>query len=144
LAVILLVVVPCQAAEIPVKVVAITDGDTVGVIDAENRYFKVRLVGIDAPEKKQPFSAKSKEALSAKVFEKYVVLDDRYGRTLGVLLVDGKSVNQELVAEGWAWQYVNFDKTAELREAQESARKAKLGLWADREPVAPLEFRKKK
>jgi endonuclease YncB( thermonuclease family) len=134
-----------QAAEIPVRVIQITDGDTVGVIDSENRSFKVRLSGIDAPEKKQAFSDKSKQALSAKVFEKDIVLEttskDRYGRTLAVLKLDGRNINRELVAEGWAWQYLKYDQSKELREAEASARQKRLGLWADPMPVAPWEFR---
>ena len=134
------------AAEIPVKVVQITDGDTVGVIDAEKNYFKVRLSGIDAPERKQAFSDKSKEALAAKVFDKNIILDesgkDRYGRTLGVLLVDGRNINREMVAEGWAWQFVRYDQSVELRTAEDAAKQKRLGLWADPAPIAPWDYRK--
>lgn len=137
-----------QAAEIPVKIIQITDGDTVGMIDAEKRYFKVRLSGIDSPERKQAFSDKAKEALSAKVFEKDIVLDesgkDRYGRVLGVLKLEGRNINREMVAEGWAWQFVRYDKSVELRDAEADARAKKLGLWADAMPVAPREYRAKK
>jgi endonuclease YncB( thermonuclease family) len=131
---------------LPVKVVSITDGDTVGVINADKRYFKVRLEGIDAPEQKQAFGTKSKEALAAKVHERDIILDehgkDWYGRTLGVLKVDGRDINREMVAEGWAWQFVQYDKSAALRDAQANAKRERLGLWADAQPVAPWEFRK--
>lgn len=134
------------ATDISVKVVQITDGDTVGVIDAEKNYFKVRLSGIDAPERKQAFSDKSKEALAGKVFEKELILKesgkDRYGRTLGVLLLDGRNINREMVAEGWAWQFVRYDKSAELRTAEDSAKQKRIGLWADPAPIAPWDYRK--
>ena len=126
--------------------VQITDGDTVGVIDAKKNYFKVRLSGIDSPERKQAFSDKSKEALAAKVFDKNIILDesgkDRYGRTLGVLLLNGRNINREMVAEGWAWQFVRYDKSAELRAAEDSAKQKRIGLWADPAPVAPWDYRK--
>lgn len=126
----------------------ITDGDTVGVIDGEKRYFKVRLSGIDSPAKKQAFHEKSKQALADKVFEKDVSLveagKDRYGRVLGTLKIGGRNINCELVAEGWAWQLLKYDKAVELEKAEASARKSKAGLWADATPVVPWEFRAKK
>lgn len=137
---------PTLSAEYPVKVVAITDGDTIGVIDAEKRYFKVRLAGIDAPERKQAFSEKNKEALAAKIFEKVVILDDRgkdrYCRTLGVIKLDRRNINGEMVAECWAWQFVRYDKSAELRTAGSYARRNRLGLWNDKAPIAPCDYRK--
>jgi micrococcal nuclease len=132
-----------------VRIVGVTDGDTVRVLDSEKHEIKIRLSGIDAPEKKQAFSEKSKQALSEKVFGKVVTLEDkgkdRYGRTLGVLIVDGRNVNQEMVAEGWAHWYEKYaPKDTKLRDAEAAARKGKLGLWADAMPVPPWEFRKAK
>jgi micrococcal nuclease len=140
--------VHAHAAEIAVKVVAITDGDTVGVIDAEKSYFKVRLHGIDSPEKKQAYHEKATQALSGKVFQKDVVLDergkDRYGRVIAVLKLDGRNINRELVEEGFAWQWDKYDKLGEFTEAHASAKEKKAGLWQDAVPVAPWEFRAKK
>ena len=85
--------------------------------------------------------------MSAKVFGKKVTLEshgkDSYGRTLGTLRIDKRNINREMVAEGWAWQYVQYDKSDDLRKAQERAKKMKLGLWAEGEPVAPWEFRRR-
>ena len=86
--------------------------------------------------------------MSDKVFGKKVTLEgqgeDDYGRTLGTLKLDGRNINREVVAEGWAWQYVHFDKSVELRTAQERAKKMKLGLWVDDAPIVPWEYRRAK
>jgi micrococcal nuclease len=74
------------AAEIPVKVVRITDGDTTGVIDADKNYFKVRLSSIDAPESGQAFSTKSKEALAAKFFDREILLEEQARIGMGARL----------------------------------------------------------
>ena len=137
---------PAWAADLEVKVVGISDGDTVLALDEKKNEIKVRLAGIDAPEFRQAFGTKSKEALSAKVFGKRVTLEshgeDDFGRTLGKLKIDDRNINLEMVAEGWAWQYVHFDKSVELRTAQERAKKMKLGLWADDAPLAPWDYRR--
>ena len=129
------------------KVVHIADGDTITVLDSSNQQHKVRLWGIDAPERKQPFGTKAKEALGARIHEKQVTVEthgtDKYGRTLGTVFVDGRNVNQEMVSEGMAWWYEQFSKHAkELAEAQENARSAGRGLWADKGPVPPWEWRR--
>ena len=127
------------------KVVGVTDGDTLRIFDGETAT-KVRLAGIDAPETKQPYSAKAKEALSEKVFGKEVEVrpegKDKYGRTIGVIRLGERNINAELVREGWAWQYRQYDKSKELADAEAEARKAKRGLWADNDPMPPWEWRK--
>jgi micrococcal nuclease len=98
---------PACAADLSVKVVGISDGDTVRVIDDKKKEFKVRLSGIDAPEFGQVFGTESNEALSEKLLGKKVTLkshgEDDYGRTLGTLMLDKRNISQEMVAEGWAW-----------------------------------------
>lgn len=147
-AAITLVALAGQALAIEVKVVAITDGDTVKVLTPEKKEIKVRLAGIDAPEKKQAFSEKSKQALSEKVFGKTVDLKeegkDRYGRTIGTLTLEGRNINREMVAEGWAWWFEKYaPRDTVLRDAEAAARKQKMGLWAEPMPIPPWEFRKK-
>lgn len=104
---------PSVAADLSVKVVGISDGDTVRVVDDKKNEIKVRLAGIDAPEFSQDFGTKSKEVLSEKVFGKKVTLEshgeDDYGRTIGTLKIGDRNINREMVAEGWAWQYVQYD-----------------------------------
>lgn len=144
-----LIAMASQSLADEVKVIAITDGDTVRVIDSGKGEIRVRLDGIDAPERKQPFSDKSKQALSEKVFGKTVELEDkgkdRYGRTIGILMVDGRNINREMVAEGWAWWYRKYAPgNTELEQAETAAREKRLGLWADPMPVPPWDFRAKK
>ena len=129
------------------KVVAVHDGDTLTVLTAEKREEKIRLEGIDAPELKQAFGAKAKARLAALVFGKPVVIHatgkDRYQRTLGRVIVNGKDINLQMVKDGFAWHYAAYSKDAALRKAQTEAQAAKRGLWSDASPVPPWEFRKR-
>lgn len=136
------------AHELRGQVVAITDGDTLKVLDTEKHQHTVRLAGIDAPEKRQPFGEKAKAALAAKVARRTVRVvwrtHDRYRRILGDVYVTHEGehwVNRELVAAGMAWQYRRFDKRPELAAAEQAARKARRGLWSDPHPVAPWDWR---
>src|SRR5437899_1550933 len=114
-----------STAELKGKVVGVHDGDTITVLVGKKQV-KVRLAAIDAPESGQDYGKKAKQALSAKVFDKVVRVQtggtDRYGRTLGtVWRGDGKperSVNHEMVAEGWAWHYKRYSKSEELADAE--------------------------
>jgi endonuclease YncB( thermonuclease family) len=135
-----------QADELRGKVVSVTDGDTITVLDADNVQHKIRLQGIDAPEKKQAFGTRSKECLAEKVADQDVVVmwkdKDRYGRILGEVMIGKRHINLELVQEGMAWHYTQYSKSKELADAEGAARKAKKGLWADKDPVPPWDFRK--
>jgi endonuclease YncB( thermonuclease family) len=127
------------------KVVGITDGDTITVLDAEKHQHKIRLEGIDAPESGQPFGTQAKKALSDKVFGKEVAIKesgkDKYGRTLGHIYVGKQHVNRELVAEGFAWHYKEYNRDSDLASAENEARAAKRGLWRDDVPTPPWDFR---
>lgn len=129
------------------KVVGVSDGDTLTVLDAAKVQTKIRLNGIDAPESKQDFGARAKEALSSKVFGHEVRLVkrdvDRYGRTVADVYVGERLVNRELVAEGWAWHYVKYaPQDRALADAEASARTKRIGLWTGESPIAPWDFRK--
>jgi len=132
----------------PGNVVGISDGDTITVLQPDKTQLKVRLAEIDCPEKKQPFGAKAKEALSDKIFGKHVDVEwtkkDRYGRVIGKVYLNGRYINQEMVEEGWAWHYTEYSNSQKMADAQAYAKSHKLGLWADKHPVAPWDFRKKK
>lgn len=131
------------------KVVSVTDGDTIKVL-RDKKQIRVRLHGIDCPERKQAFGEMAKEfaaRLVAGKTVKVIVTDtDRYGRTVGkVVLEDGKVLNHELVRAGLAWWYRRYapkDKKLEALEA--AARESKVGLWSDPDPVPPWEFRRGK
>jgi endonuclease YncB( thermonuclease family) len=127
------------------KVVGVHDGDTITGLDDSKTQFKVRLDAIDAPELGQPFGQASKKALSEKVFGKEVVViaktKDRYGRTVGHVMIDGRDVNLEMLEEGMAWHYKKYDRNGRLARAEEEARVAKKGLWTDGDPVPPWDWR---
>ena len=129
------------------KVVGVADGDTVTVLTPAKKQVKVRLDGVDAPEKAQAFGDKSKQFTSQMVFGKQVSVDvketDRYGRSVGVVSVDGKNLNVALVSNGFAWWYREYAKDNEvLMNAESRARRERVGLWADANPVAPWDFRR--
>jgi endonuclease YncB( thermonuclease family) len=152
-AVMLLAVFVCDAlaASLAGRVVGVSDGDTVTVLTAENRQFKIRLSGIDAPEKKQPFGAHAKETLARHLFGQTVVVEwsktDRYGRIVGKVEVDGVDANLEQVREGSAWVYTQYlrelppeDRRLYL-EAERQARAEHRGLWHDAHPEPPWQWR---
>ena len=145
-AVVLVITASLHADEIRGKVVSIADGDTITVLDADKVQHKIRLQGIDAPEKKQAFGTKSKERMSEKVGGEEVVVQwkakDRYGRIIGEVMIGSRHINLEMVQDGMAWHYKQYSKSKELAEAEDLARKEKKGLWVDKEPVPPWEFRK--
>ncbi len=107
---------------------------------------RIRLHGIDCPEKRQAFGNRAKQFTSKLVFGNTVtvqVMDrDRYGRTVGVVLLpDGRSLNHELVRAGLAWMYRRYTNDQSLSDLEEEARVARRGLWADRNPIPPWEWR---
>lgn len=121
------------------------DGDSITALAAGNVQLKVRLEGIDAPELKQPFSQQAKQALSGLVFGKPVSLlvtgKDRYRRTLAVVMAGEVNVNREMVRLGLAWRYEAYSKDEALLAAQNAAKAARRGLWADSFPLPPWEWR---
>ena len=127
------------------KVVGISDGDTIRVLH-DKEEVKIRLEGIDCPESKQAFGTTAKETTSELAFGKTVTVKDkgkdRYGRTLAeIILPDDTSLNWELVRLGFAWWYKKYSKDESLGHLRAEARKAKLGLWADPNPMPPWEWR---
>jgi endonuclease YncB( thermonuclease family) len=133
-------------------VVAIADGDTLSVLDAGNQQHKIRLAGIDAPEKKQPFGQRSKDNLAALTFNKLVTIEwnkrDRYQRIIGKVLVNGQDANLEQLKAGMAWWYHRYaneqaapDRIA-YQEAEQNASEFRLGLWRDPQPIPPWDWRK--
>lgn len=148
----LLLGLSCHAGTIEGRVVAIADGDTITVLDADRVQHRIRLGGIDAPEKRQAFGTRSKQSLSDIVFNKAVTVEtgktDRYGREIGKILVDGMDANLQQVRRGFAWHYKAYEREQSLSDrqlydfAQSEAKAARRGLWLDAEPVAPWDWRK--
>lgn len=133
------------------RVVGVSDGDTITVLDSTNTQHKVRLSGIDAPEKSQPFGQRSKQSLSDLVFGRAVTVEttkrDRYGREVGKVLAGGLDVNLEQVRRGLAWHYKAYEREQPAEDrttysaAEQEAKAARIGLWTDPMPLAPWEFR---
>ncbi|OZA25665.1 MAG: nuclease [Hydrogenophilales bacterium 17-64-11] len=135
------------------RVVGVSDGDTITVLDANHQQHRIRLTGIDAPEKKQEFGNVSKQALSGMVFGKEVSVNfakrDRYGRVLGRVSAPGvQDVNLAQISAGMAWHYKRYagDQPAAERAAYAAAERLAQakgrGLWADKSPTPPWDFRR--
>jgi len=135
-----------RRAELRLKVVGVHDGDSLTGLDDGRIQYKIRLQAIDAPELGQPFGQAAKRALSGKVFGRDVVVipqtTDRFGRTVGRVLVAGRDAALEMLEEGMAWHYEQYDDEERLREAERAARAARKGLWQDRSPEPPWQWRK--
>jgi len=129
------------------KVVGVTDGDTIRVLK-EGSVTKIRLYGIDTPERKQPFGTKSKQRASELCFGKEVRVEpvtiDRYGRIVArIYLPDERELGEVLVSEGLAWWYEDYARgNKKLDSLQTAARIHKRGLWIEKNPIAPWKWRK--
>lgn len=143
----------CLAAELNGRVVHVIDGDTLEVLASNSKTVRVRLSGIDAPEWNQPFGSKAKRHLLERVANRRVVVSwdkiDKYGRTVGKVLVDGEDANLQMIRDGYAWWFRWFSREQtpadrERYEAAESeAKGARRGLWRDADPVAPWDWRRR-
>jgi endonuclease YncB( thermonuclease family) len=142
------------AATLQGKVVNVADGDTLTVLDNQKTQHKIRLQGIDAPEKSQPFGQKSKQALNQLVHSQIVTVEfqkkDKYGRTIGKVILNGHDVCLEQIKQGMAWHYKQYqsEQPKEDREtyaqAEQTARAQAVGLWKDKSPTPPWEFRRQR
>lgn len=128
------------------KVISISDGDTYSVL-VDNKAVRIRMHGIDAPEKGMPFYKVAKNKLSDLCFGKFIRIEkidiDKFGRVVAkAFLDDGTDINLEMIKSGLAWQYKKYSSDKTYAEAEILARQNKLGLWADPSPIAPWEIRK--
>ncbi len=145
---------PILAATLEGVVIGVSDGDTVTVLDSRKQQHKIRLSGIDAPEKSQPFGEESRRSLSDMVFSKFVSIvwekQDRFGRTVGKILINAQDINLEQIRHGMAWHYKAYahEQPMEDREmygdVEMTARKAGQGLWLDPSPIAPWDYRRQR
>lgn len=142
-----------QADTLLGKVINVADGDTITVLDDTHTQHKIRLTGIDAPEKRQAFGNVSKQSLAEQVAGQSVAVEwvkvDKYGRKVGKVLLAGLDCNLVQVKRGLAWHYKQYQREQSPTDQQSyaaaeiEARAAKLGLWRDADPVPPWEFRHK-
>ena len=156
--------ISASAETISGKVIGVADGDTVTVLDANREPHKIRVSGIDAPEKAQPFGQRAKASMSTLVFGKDVDVQwskrDRYQRIVGQVLVADpdcrklqcpKTLDAGLtqITLGLAWWYKKYAKdqppgqAKRYEIAEQEARSRRVGLWADKEPIPPWDWRKK-
>jgi endonuclease YncB( thermonuclease family) len=146
-------------ADFTAKVLRVVDGDTVHVVNKAGKKFKVRLTGIDAPEKNQPYGLASTYKLTELLINKWVLLKskpdngnlysiDRYNRVLAKVILDGRDINLAQVSSGYAWHFKRYQKQqssidSELySQAELYAKKNELGLWGEKNPIAPWKWRK--
>jgi endonuclease YncB( thermonuclease family) len=133
------------------KVIGISDGDSLTLLVDGDQQLKVRLAGIDSPEKKQSFGNAAKKALSDKVFSQNIRLEvrgtDKYGRTLGIVRLGEQDINEFMIEQGFAWHFKKYakdqppDEAALYSEAENVARNNKKGLWVQDDPTPPWEYR---
>jgi micrococcal nuclease len=132
-------------AQLVGKVISVADGDTFTML-VDNKQIKIRLHGIDCPEKAQDFGQVAKKFLSDLVYGKTVTVTemdiDRYGRTIGMVMIGSVNVNEELLKAGLAWHYKKYDNNASWAEMQVNARNERRGLWVKSDAVAPWEWRR--
>ena len=141
-----------NASTLQGKIVHVADGDTITVLDTNNTQHKIRLQGIDAPEKAQAFGQKSKQSLHQLIHNKQVSVEfqkkDKYGRIVGKVLHEGTDVCLEQIKLGMAWHYKQYasEQPKEDREtyaqAELAAKAQSVGLWKDKTPIPPWEFRR--
>lgn len=160
-----LISISANANALQGKVISVSDGDTITVLDSKNEQYKVRVSGIDAPEKKQPFGQRSKEHMGQLVFGKQVDVEwnkrDRYQRIIGKVMVAEPTCRKPdcpkifdaglaQITVGMAWWYRQYAREQlsgdrlRYEEAETEARAMRVGLWADKEPTPPWEWRHRK
>lgn len=130
------------------RIVGVKDGDTVVVLDSLNHQTTLRLAEVDCPEKSQPFGTKAKQFTSDQIYRKeikYIVTDiDRYGRSIAMIYYDdNKYLSAELIKNGLGWHYKRYSVSEELANFENSARLQKIGLWYDKNPIEPWEWRRR-
>jgi len=131
------------------RVVGVVDGDTIDILTTDKQNLRIRLWGIDAPEKSQPFGQAAKHQLSRLAYNctatVEVVDTDRYGRTVGLVHACGSDLNEAMIRTGHAWvyrKYVEPKRASRWIELEQHAKESQKGLWGDSEPpVAPWAWR---
>lgn len=130
------------------KVIGVKDGDTVEVLDDQNKTTILRLAEVDCPEKKQPYGNAAKQFTSNAVYRKsvsYIITNkDRYGRSVAKVYYKSKYLSAEIIKNGMGWQYKKYSRSKELALLEQKARTQKIGLWADPNPMYPADWRKAK
>lgn len=127
--------------------VEVIDGDTISIRDDAGNIHRIRLYGIDAPEKRQSYGIVAELYLAIKISGRTLQVmsdgNDRYGRMIGIVTLDGQNINVELVKNGLAWHYRRYaPKDNLLAENEHQARIGNIGLWSESQPIPPWNYRK--
>jgi micrococcal nuclease len=134
-------------AQLSGEVVAIADGDTFTML-IDRGQLRVRLHGIDCPEKGQDFSNVARDFLANLIYKKTVTVDsldtDRYGRVIGIVRHDRVNVNEALLEAGLAWHYAYYDKNPKWADLEAEARRKRRGLWSKLGAVPPWDYRRQR
>ncbi len=130
-------------------VIKVIDGDTITILDSSKQQHKIRLAGIDAPEKRQPYGKAAKKELSRLIYNKQVCINwhkiGKYRRKIGTVLLKQNNTNLIMVKTGYAWHYKKYqhEQTEEERttfsKAEINAKSNVIGLWQERSPIPPWE-----
>lgn len=149
---ILMIATTAHAGTIAGRVVGISDGDTLTILDSTNQQHRIRVAGIDAPEKAQDFGQRSKTNLSAMAFNQTATADcpkrDRYGRDVCKIIVNGQDVGLEQIRAGMAWWYKQYSREqspedrVDYEQAEFQAKIHRKGLWDSKNPVPPWDWRR--
>jgi len=149
----MLLVIEVNAEVLNGTVVGISDGDTITVLDKLSKEHKVRLMGIDAPEKSQAFGREARQTLSNYIYKKEVSVEykklDKYKRIVGKVKLDGQDICLQMIRDGMAWHYTEYEREQSksdrdlYRVAEAKAREVNLGLWVEKQAVSPWMFRQK-
>lgn len=144
----LLITAFCSGQVVTGRVVKVKDGDTIVILDSTKTMTTIRVAGIDAPEKKQDFGQNAKQFTSDQVFGKMVTVQkvkkDRYGRTIGWVYFGLQNLSVELLKQGLAWHYKEYDTQKGLQELEDNARNSKIGLLSLPNPIEPWVYRRVK
>lgn len=148
----LVLILLCMATQvsanvISARVIGITDGDTIKVLNPANVQLIIRLAEVDAPEHHQAFGERSKQNLSLICYGKQASIEvvdvDRYERLVGRVMCEGVNANKAQVRSGMAWVYRKYLRDASLIDLENEARANHRGLWADARPIPPWEWRRR-
>ena len=128
------------------KVISIADGDTFTMLLDDKTTVKLRLASIDCPERYQPYAGKARQFLSDAIFDRQVtvVVDykDRFGRSVGWVYYNDKNINEALLRAGLAWHFKRYSTDLKLQGLEDEAKGKKVGLWQDKNPIPPWDWRR--
>jgi micrococcal nuclease len=159
LIIILFFISPYSFADFNADIVRIIDGDTIDVVDGNNKKLRIRLLGIDAPESEQPFGHESSTHLKKILNGKSITIiskPDRnkpytlghYKRVIGKIILNGRDINLEMIEKGMAWHFKKYKNNQPIKDrysynkSENEARKINIGLWSSKNPLPPWQWRK--